>query len=435
MTARPPAPPRRGHILLAPDKFKGSLTAAEVAAHLAAGIRRAWPDAAIVAAPVADGGDGTVDAAVAAGYRRVQATVRGPDGRPVAAAFAFRDGTAVIEAAEACGLRRLREGRRLPLTATTTGVGDLIAVALGTGARRIVLGIGGVATTDGGAGLVQALGGRLLDEAGNEVGPGGAALRFLHTLRLPPPPPRREASPPPRGTHAPLPLLEGIEVLVASDVDNPLLGPHGAAAVYAPQKGASPADVAVLEQGLTRWAEVAEEALGYGAQAVMDVEREAGRPGEVRGAEAEAGRPRDAAGAGAAGGLGFAALAFLRAEIRPGIELLLDLTGFPRKLRGARLVITGEGSLDAQTLRGKAPAGVARAAAAAGVPVISVSGVRSLTAAELAAARFSAAYALADIEPDPRRCITGAGRLVEKTAERLTRDYLIPSVPAGPGAP
>jgi glycerate 2-kinase len=397
-----------GHILLAPDKFKGSLSAAQVAAHLAAGIRRACPDAPLALAPVADGGDGTVDAAVAAGYRRVEATVRGPGTEPVTASFAFRDRTAVIEAAEACGLRRLPAGRPLPLTATSAGVGELISAAAGMGARRIVLGIGGVATTDGGAGLAQALGGRLLDGSGNELGPGGAALRSVRTLHLP-------------GT--PLPVVDGVEVLVASDVDNPLLGPHGAAAVYAPQKGASPADVAVLEQGLSRWAEVAEKALGSGAPAVMDVKEEG----------AWAGRLRDAPGAGAAGGLGFAALAFLHAAIRPGIDLLLDLTGFARKLRGARLVITGEGSLDEQTLHGKAPAGVARAAAAAGVPVIAVSGVRSLTAGQLRAAHLSAAYALADIEPDARRCIAEAGPLVEKIAERLTRDRLVPPAAAGPG--
>ena len=406
--ARQPAlKPERGHILLAPDKFKGSLTAPEVAAHLEAGIRRAWPDARIVAAPVADGGDGTVDAAVAAGYARVAATVRGPDATPVTAAFALLDGTAVIEAAEACGLRRLPAGRPLPLTATSAGVGDLIAAALGSGARRIVLGIGGVATTDGGAGMVQALGGRLLDENGNELGPGGAALRSLRTLQLP------DA---PRGSRTPLPRLSGIEVLVASDVDNPLLGPDGAAAVYAPQKGASPADIAVLEQGLARWADVADEAVGYGARAVRDVNEEAVRPREAR-------------GAGAAGGLGFAALTFLRASIRPGIVLLLDLSGFTQKLHGARAVITGEGSLDAQTLHGKAPAGVARAAAAAGVPVIAVSGVRSLSPAQLRAGHFAAAYALADIEPDEHRCFTDAGPLLEDIAERLTRDRLIRPAP------
>lgn len=394
------APPReRRHILLAPDKFKGSLTAPEVAAHLAAGIRRAWPDAAITEAPVADGGDGTVDAAVAAGYQRVEATVRGPGTEHVTASFAFRDGTAVIEAAEACGLRRLPPGRRLPLTATSEGVGELIVTAVRMGARRIVLGIGGVATTDGGAGLVQALGVRLLDQEGNDLGPGGAALRAVRRVRLR------------RGGPAPLPLLDGIDVLVASDVDNPLLGPSGAAAVYAPQKGASRHEVTALEQGLARWADVAEEALGYGA-----------------------GLPRQAPGAGAAGGLGFAAIAFLGAAIRPGIDLLFELTGFTRKLRGALVVITGEGSLDAQTLRGKAPAGVARAAAAAGVPVIAVSGVSSLTVDQLRAAHFSAAYALSDIEPDTRRCLADAGRLVRETAERLARERLVPFAGAGSSA-
>ncbi len=406
MTVQPPASagkPDSGHILLAPDKFKGSLTASEVAAHLATGIRRAWPGAPVVSLPVADGGDGTVEAAVAAGYRPAVATVRGPDARPVAAAFAFRDAVAVIEAAEACGLRRLPEGRPLPLTATSAGVGDLIAAAVGMGARRIVLGIGGVATTDGGAGMVQALGARLLDAAGNDLGPGGAALRHLHTLRLPDGAPGREPS------GRPLELLRGIELLVASDVDNPLLGPDGAASVYAPQKGASAADVAVLERGLSRWADVAEQATAQ--------------------------RLRDAPGAGAAGGLGFAALAFGRAAIRPGIDLVLDLTGFTRRLDGARLVVTGEGSLDAQTLHGKAPAGVARTAAAAGVPVIAVSGIRSLTASQLRSAHISAAYALADLEPDPRRCIAEAGPLVEAAAERFTREHLLRPAPTGPAAP
>src|SRR5262252_4774480 len=355
-------------VLVAPDKFKGSLPAAEVAARVAAGLRRAGFGGEIVQMPVADGGEGTVDAAVSAGYRRVELGVRGPTGRPVTAAFGLLDGTAVIEAAQACGLFLLPPGSLAPLTATSRGVGELILVATRMGAKRIVLGLGGVATTDGGAGLVQALGARLTDGGGYDLGPGGAALARLGTLDL-----------------SRLRDLSGIEFLVASDVDNPLLGPSGAAAVYAPQKGASPDDVPVLEASLRRWADVAEQACGRSA--------------------------RDDAGAGAAGGLGFAALLFLRAQLRPGISLLLDMLSFGEHLDGARLVITGEGALDEQTLRGKAPAGVARAAAAhdPAIPVVAVAGVCSLSPGQLREAGIAAAYALSDIEPDTSRSMANAG--------------------------
>src|SRR6266568_3544033 len=306
-----------GCVLIAPDKFKGTLTAAQVAAHVAAGLGRACPGLTTALVPVADGGDGTVDAAEAAGFRRVEIGVRGPTGKPLTASFALLDGTAVIESAQACGLTRLPGGAAAPLTATSRGVGELILAAVRMRAKRIVLGLGGVACTDGGAGLVTALGGRLLDASGTELSPGGAELARLDHIdvsRL------RDLS----GT--------GTEVIAATDVDNPLLGPRGAAAVYAPQKGASADDVAVLEDGLTRWADVAEQALGF--------------------------RKRDEPGAGAAGGLGFAALGFLGAVMQPGIDLMLDLLSFGSHLPGARLVITGEGALDHQTLHGKAPAGV-----------------------------------------------------------------------------
>src|SRR5579859_2567553 len=304
------------HVVIAPDKFKGTLTAGQVAAHLAAGLGRARPGLKTVQVPVADGGDGTVDAAQAAGYRRIEIGVRGPTGKPVTASFALLDDTAIIESAQACGLTRLPGGTPAPLTATSRGVGELILAAARMRAKRIVLGLGGVACTDGGAGLVTALGGRLVDESGIELPPGGAALARLHHIDL-----------------------SGLRDLPATDVDNPLLGPRGAAAVYSPQKGASADDVTVLENGLARWADVAEQALGF--------------------------RKRDEPGAGAAGGLGFAALGFLGAVMRPGIELMLDLLSFGGHLPGARLVITGEGALDRQTLHGKAPAGVARATAAA----------------------------------------------------------------------
>jgi glycerate 2-kinase len=371
------------HVVIAPDKFKGTLTAAQVAAHVAAGLVRARPGLQVIQVPVADGGDGTVDAAVAAGYRRVEARVSGPTGRPVTAAFAFRGGTAIIESAQACGLSRLPGGEPAPLTASSRGVGDLILAATGMGAKRIVLGLGGVASTDGGAGLATALGARLLDESGAELPPGGAALTRLHRIDL-----------------SGLRVLDGTDFVVATDVDNPLLGDRGAAAVYSPQKGASAQDVRYLEDGLGRWADVAEQALG-----------------QVR---------RHDRGAGAAGGLGFAALAFLDATMRPGIDVLLDLLSFTDQLPGARLVVTGEGALDTQTLHGKAPAGVARmtAAAAPGLPVIAVAGVCSLTTAQLRSAGIAHAYALADIEPDPRRCRTQAGPLLEDLAGRIARDWI-----------
>ena len=355
-------------VVIAPDKFKGTLTAAQVAAHVAAGLGRVRPGVTTVQVPVADGGDGTVEAAEAAGFRRVEIGVRGPTGKPVTASFALLDGTAVIESAQACGLTRLPGGTAAPLTATSRGVGELILAAVRMRAKRIVLGLGGVACTDGGAGLITALGGRLLDSSGAELPPGGAALARLDRVDL-----------------SRLRDLSGAEVIAATDVDNPLLGPRGAAAVYGPQKGAYVQDVASLEEGLARWADVAEQSLGF--------------------------RKRDEPGAGAAGGLGFAALGFLGATTQPGIDLMLDLLSFDSHLSGAQLVITGEGALDTQTLRGKAPAGVARAASASApdLPVVAVAGVCSLTPDQLRSAGIARAYALADIEPDLARCREQAG--------------------------
>ena len=238
----------------------------------------------------------------------------------------------------------------------------MLRAALEAGARRIILGVGGSASTDGGAGLLQALGARVLDASGEPVRPGGASLRDVAALDL-------------TGLH---PALHGAEIILAADVDNPLTGPDGAAEVYGPQKGASPAEVAALDAGLRRWAAVVAAAVG-----------------------------RDwsqAPGAGAAGGVGFAALAVLGATRRPGIELVLDLAGFETALDGADLVITGEGSLDAQSLAGKTPVGVARAAARRGIPVVAVAGRSTLTEAELAAAGIAAVYPLTDLEPDLERC-------------------------------
>ncbi|MFF2550775.1 glycerate kinase [Nocardia sp. NPDC058058] len=371
---------RDGQVIIAPDKFKGSLTAAQVAAHLATGLRQVRPELPVVSVPVADGGDGTVDAMVAAGFAGLQTAVTGPVGNRVVASLAMRGETAIIELAEASGLRRLPD-RPTPVTArtaTSAGTGELMRTAVSRGARRVVLGLGGSACTDGGAGMLTALGARLLDADGQPLPPGGVALQRLERIDL-------------------ADLLR-VPVTVASDVDNPLLGERGAAQVYAPQKGAGADDVVQLERGLARFAEVARRDLG------VDLS--------------------DRPGAGAAGGVGFAAIAFLGARSEPGIELILRQLDFADRLQGARLVITGEGCLDRQTLHGKAPMGVAKAAAAAGIPVLAVAGQRLLTRDMLRRFGFEDAYALTDIEPDPQRCIDNAGPLLEQLAVRIAETRL-----------
>ncbi len=370
--ARPPA-----RVLLAPDKFKGSASAAEVAQALAAGLLSRRPELEISALPVADGGEGTLAAAASAGYALIPVTAQGPTGQPVATAFALRGEVAVVELADVTGLRRL-PGPPAPLTASTYGVGQVMAAALGAGASSIVLGIGGSASTDGGAGMLQGLGLRLLDADGAELRGGGAALAGLDRIdlsRLD----RRLRS-----------------VLVASDVDNPLLGDLGAAAVFGPQKGATPAEIALLDAALGRWAALTAEATGHEAAA--------------------------APGAGAAGGTGFGALAYLDARLVPGAELVLDLIGFDEAVAGADLVVTGEGSMDAQSLRGKAPVGVAKAAARHGIPVVVVAGRVMLSEAEVRQAGFAAAYSLADLEPDPAASMANVTQLLAEAGRRIAAE-------------
>lgn len=375
---------RTGRVLVAADKFKGSLTAVEVAERVTAGLRRAVPDLEVEALPVADGGDGTVAAAVAAGFERREVRVAGPLGDEVTAAFALREGTAVVEMAEASGLQRLPAGVFAPLTASTYGSGELLRAALDAGARTIVFGVGGSATTDGGAGMLSALGARFLDADGEPVPPGGGGLAGLAGADLSNLDPR----------------LAEIEFVLASDVDNPLTGPKGAPAVYGPQKGASPDDVEALDAALAHFAKVLEGALGPKA------------------AEYAA-----SPGAGAAGGIGYGAL-LLGARFRPGIEVMLDVLGFAPALDRAGLVITGEGSLDEQTLHGKAPAGVAAAARAAGKDVVAVCGRLALPPETLGRAGFRRAYPLTEAEPDVAKCIAEAGPILERVAERIARDFL-----------
>ncbi|MFF8447385.1 glycerate kinase [Streptomyces leeuwenhoekii] len=372
-------------VLVAADKFKGSLTAVEVAERVTAGLRRVVPGVRVEALPVADGGDGTVAAAVAAGFERREVRVAGPVGDEVTAAFALRGDTAVVEMAEASGLQRLPAGVLAPLTASTHGSGELLRAALDAGARTIVFGVGGSATTDGGAGMLAALGARFLDAGGKPVGPGGGGLADLATADL-------------SGLD---PRLASVELVLASDVDNPLTGPKGAPAVYGPQKGASPDDVETLDAALAHYAKVLEDAVG-----------------------AKAAEYAASPGAGAAGGIGYGAL-LLGARFRPGIEVMLDVLGFAPALERADLVITGEGSLDEQTLHGKAPAGVAAAARAAGKEVVAVCGRLALPAETLGRAGIRRAYPLTEIEPDVEQCIAQAGPILERVAENIARDFLV----------
>ncbi|GHG87599.1 glycerate kinase [Streptomyces lanatus] len=371
-------------VLIAADKFKGSLTAVQVAERVTAGLRRVVPDVEVEAMPVADGGDGTVDAAVAAGFERREVRVAGPLGHEVTAAFALRGDTAVVEMAEASGLQRLPAGVFAPLTASTYGSGELLRAALDAGARTIVFGVGGSATTDGGAGMLTALGARFLDADGEPVPPGGGGLGDLATADLSDLDPR----------------LASIDLVLASDVDNPLTGPKGAPAVYGPQKGASPDDVETLDAALAHFAKVLEESVGPKAA------EHAASPG-----------------AGAAGGIGYGAL-LLDARFRPGIEVMLDVLGFAPALDRADLVITGEGSLDEQTLHGKAPAGVAAAARAAGKEVVAVCGRLALAPESLGRAGIRRAYPLTEIEPDVAKCIADAGPILERSAQRIATDFL-----------
>lgn len=322
-------------IVLAPDSFKESMTASQAVAAMRAGVQAVLPDAECVEMPMADGGEGTVDAVVDALHgRRVEAVVQDALGRPVTATYGhvpLRQ-LAVIEIAAAAGLERIPVAQRDVLRAGTFGVGELIRSALDRGAEDLLIGLGGSATNDGGAGMLVALGAVLTDAAGNPLEPGGAPLQRLERIDI-------------SGLD---PRLHDVRVRVASDVTAPLLGPTGASAVFGPQKGASAADVQSLDSALSRLATVTATTLG----------------------RAEPQRP----GAGAAGGLGFALAEFLGAEIRPGVDEVARTVGLERALLGADWVFTGEGSVDAQTVMGKTPFGVAQLAVKAGARVVIFAG-------------------------------------------------------------
>ena len=369
-------------ILVAPDSFKGSLSALGVAKAMERGIFSVLPDATVLKVPLADGGEGTVEALVGAtGGRILRERVMGPLGEPVLAEWGILgDGaTAVIELAAASGLTLLPARERDPLQASSHGTGQLLRAALDQGLRRIILGLGGSATNDGGAGLIQALGARFLDRAGNPLPPGGAALARLARIEL-------------EGLD---PRLAETELVVACDVDNPLCGPRGASAVFGPQKGATEEGVAELDRALAHFALLAAQSTGRNVASLP--------------------------GAGAAGGVGAGLLFFTQAQLRPGIQIILEANGFWEHLKTADLVITGEGRTDFQSAMGKAPMGVGQAAARLQVPVVCLSGGLGQGSELLLEHGISA---LMTIVPGPMSldlCMASAEKLIEEAAARLCR--------------
>ncbi|GAB3268774.1 glycerate kinase [Sinomonas notoginsengisoli] len=366
------------HILIAPDKFKGSLTAAEAAEAMAEGALSVYPDAAITRVPVADGGEGTLEAALAAGFEERIRAVTGPLIKPVGAAWAIRGTTAVIETAQASGLAALGSDpdAQTARRAHSYGAGQLVAAALDAGATEILLGLGGSAMTDGGSGALRALGLLPLDAAGNVVPLGGAALADIASI---------DAS-------ALDPRLFAAALRIAVDVGNPLVGPDGAAHVFGPQKGADPETVEVLDAGLRTWAKALADATG---------------------------RDVDIPGAGAAGGFPAAFLAFTDARLESGFDLVAELVELDVQLDGADLVITGEGSLDEQSLTGKAPIALADRARARGIPVIAVAGRILATPEQLAAHGIEAAGALVDLAPSPAEAMADGAQYLRRAVAEL----------------
>lgn len=362
-------------IVVAPDSFKESLSALDVAHALREGFAEVWPAADYALVPVADGGEGTVDALVATtGGKRVTTRVTGPLGNEIEAFWGLSgDGNlAIVEMAAAAGLMLVPPAERNPLVTTTWGLGQLIRAALDAGARRFVVGIGGSATNDAGAGMIQALGGRLLDAEGRDLPPGGGALASLERIDL-------------SGLD---PRLSECTIDVACDVDNPLCGPKGASAIFGPQKGATPEMVATLDRNLARFAAVVKAQLG------LDV--------------------ADLPGSGAAGGLGAGLRAVVGATLRPGVEIVMEAVGMDAIVADADLVVTGEGRIDGQTVHGKTPVGVAAVARRHGCPVIAIAGSVGAGAEAVYAHGINAVFgilprpctlaeALAEAEPNLRR--------------------------------
>ena len=370
------------NIIVAPDSFKGSLTALEAADAIVQGVRGVMPQAEIASVPLADGGEGTVEALVrATDGRFLQADVTGPMGDPVTACFGILgdDVTGVVEMAQAAGLPLVPPERRNPLLATSYGVGELMLAALDQGCRRLIVGLGGSATSEGGAGMAQALGVRLLTAEGREIKRGAAALMSLDRIDVS----ERDGR------------LEAMAVYAASDVANPLCGPGGAAAVYGPQKGANAQMVEMLDRALAHFAEIVERDLGVAV--------------------------REVSGAGAAGGLGAGLVAFCGARIRSGASLVLEMVDFEEYLQSADLVLTGEGKLDSQIEYGKALSGVTMLAAKHGVPVIAFTGHVGEDEERLAELGIGAVVPIVPRPMEEEEAIAGASDLLQAAAERAMR--------------
>ena len=365
-------------VLVAPDSFKESLTAAQAARAIARGVAAACPGAEIVELPLADGGEGTVDALVNAEKGQfVTTTVTGPLGQPVEARWGMLPGgRAVMEMAAASGLALVPSSRRDPLVTTTYGTGQLLSEAVKRDCRSIILGIGGSATNDGGAGALQALGVRLLDKEGQDLPPGGGSLKRLDSI----------------DTAGMDPRLKEIELLVACDVNNTLLGPQGASAVYGPQKGANPADVTKLDEALANFAYIARQQLDK----------------DISGW----------AGSGAAGGLAAGLSLIFPLAIKPGIELVLDSVGFDNHLTATTLVITGEGRIDRQSAMGKALSGILQRAGKKAVPVIALAGSLELSFEEMQEMGLAGAMSIVDRPMTLATALTEAELLLERAASQ-----------------
>lgn len=367
-------------IIIAPDSFKESLSSLSVARQIEAGFREIFPDAEILKLPVADGGEGTVEALVAAtGGEIRKVRVSGPLGTPVEAFYGVcgNGRTAVIEMAAASGLALVPTDRRNPLLTSSFGTGQLIRRVLDDDLGHLIIGIGGSATNDAGAGMLQALGVRLLDGQGQDLPVGGGALGRLAAIDV-------------SGLD---PRLRDCQIEVACDVDNPLTGERGASAVYGPQKGATPAMVSELDANLALFARMVERDLGRSMDTVP--------------------------GAGAAGGMGGALLAFLGARLRPGVEIVLDAIDLKNLVRDADLVITGEGCIDGQSVYGKTPVGVARIAGEQGVPVIALAGSLGPDAEDVLACGIQALFSVVHGPCKLEEALAAAARNVRRTARHL----------------
>ncbi len=372
-------------VVIAPDKFKESLTALEAADAMARGVAAATAAAVIDRVPMADGGEGTVDALVAATDGKIrEVQVTGPLGEPVLARFGLSgDGlTAVIEMAAASGLVLVPLAKRNPLITTTRGTGELLLAAIAAGARRVVVGIGGSATNDAGVGMAQALGFRLLDEEGRELSPGGGSLGGL--ARIDAASRRRE--------------LGDVEISVACDVTNPLCGPNGASAVYGEQKGASPAMRATLDRNLAHFAEIAARDLGVAI--------------------------KDLPGSGAAGGLGAGLVAFAAGKLVPGVDLVIDAVKLGDRLTNAELCLTGEGGLDGQSAFGKTAVGVARLARSLGCPTVALTGTIEPSARAVLDEGIDAYFSICPGPISLEDAIEHAGMLLERATEQVVRAFL-----------